>query len=222
MASVMIPMIRYIQKTLKVITEDQNGWHVQTREAGQDPGAGRPRHRSGAEPGDRRPARSQERPGAEPGDRNPEAVRRFIERFATVLGEAGFPQTPARVFVALMTSDDGLLTAAELGGILRASPATVSGGVRYLIQVGLVSRESEPGSRRHRYRIPGDVWYAVMRSRDKMFTRWADVMREGAAILGPGSPAANRMAESVAYFEFLDEELPKLFTRWLERRAGAG
>src|SRR5579875_398272 len=153
MASVMIPMIRYIQKTLKVITEDQNGWHVQTREAGQDPGAGRPRHRPGAEPGDRRPA----------------AVRRFIERFATVLGEAGFPQTPARVFVALMTSDDGLLTAAELGGILRASPATVSGGVRYLIQVGLVSRESEPGSRRHRYRIPGDVWYAVMRSRDKMF-----------------------------------------------------
>src|SRR5579875_3193466 len=147
MASVMIPMIRYIQKTLKVITEDQNGWHVQTREAGQDPGAGRPRHRPGAEPGDRRPARSQERPGAEPGDRNPEAVRRFIERFATVLGEAGFPQTPARVFVALMTSDDGLLTAAELGGILRASPATVSGGVRYLIQVGLVSRESEPGSR---------------------------------------------------------------------------
>ena len=49
---------------------------------------------------------------------------------------------PARIFVALLTADTSRLTAEELAGLLRVSPAAVSGGVRYLVQVGLVSREN--------------------------------------------------------------------------------
>jgi|GEM_PF-5374476 len=61
--------------------------------------------------------------------RNDEAVRRFVEDFASALAEMGVPRMPARVFVALLTSDSGRLTAAELAARLRASPAAMSGAV---------------------------------------------------------------------------------------------
>ena len=82
------------------------------------------------------------------------AVRQFVEHFASLLADSGMPRMPARIFVALLTADTSRLTAEELAGLLRVSPAAVSGGVRYLVQVGLVSRETEPGSRRHVYRMP--------------------------------------------------------------------
>ena len=103
----------------------------------------------------RRPA--DDRPLRRRGRRRREASR-FIEDFASALIEMGVPRMPARVFAALLTTDSGRLTAAELAARLQVSPAAVSGAVRYLIQVGMVRRESEPGSRRHYYRAPNNVW----------------------------------------------------------------
>ncbi len=147
------------------------------------------------------------------------AVRRFIERFASLMVEAGMPRMPSRIFAGLLATDSGRLTAAELAGLLKASPAAVSGGVRYLVQVGLVRRESEPGSRRHHYRVPDDIWDEVLIQRDRLLQRWADVLREGTEILGAGTPAGARMADSAQYFDFVNAELPELRARWNEYRA---
>jgi predicted transcriptional regulator len=151
--------------------------------------------------------------------RDDEAVRRFIEDFASALAEMGVPRMPARVFVALLTSDSGRLTASELAATLRASPAAMSGAVRYLIQTGLVRREGEPGSRRHYYRVPDDVWDELITIRNRAMARWTAVLREGVPILGPDTPAGARIAESVRYFEFVSAELPLVISRWRERKA---
>jgi DNA-binding transcriptional regulator GbsR (MarR family) len=154
-----------------------------------------------------------------PGARDSTAVRQFIQRFASLLADAGMPRMPARIFVALLTADTSRLTAEELAGLLKVSPAAVSGGVRYLIQVGLVSRETEPGSRRHVYVMPDNVWHEVLRVRDGIMMRWADAMRGGAEVLGAGTPAGTRLAESAMYFEFVSQELPLLLDRWEDYKA---
>lgn len=146
------------------------------------------------------------------------AVRAFIERFTGLLTLTGFPRTPARVFVALLTSDSSQLTAAELADLLDASPASVSAGVRYLLQVGLITVEGERGSRRLHYRMSPDVWQDIVRLRATQFTRWAAELREGAKVLGSGSPAAARMAAAVSYFEFISDEITGLLAHWNERR----
>ena len=151
--------------------------------------------------------------------RNDTAVRQFIQRFGSLLADAGMPRMPARIFAALLTTDSSRLTAEELAGLLQVSPAAVSGGVRYLIQVGLVSRETEPGSRRHVYVLPDNVWHEVLRVRDGIMMRWADAMRGGADVLGAGTPAGARLAESALYFEFVSKELPALLDRWEDFKA---
>ena len=145
----------------------------------------------------------------------------YIERFASVLVAAGIPPMPARVFVALLVTDSGRLTAAELAGLLQVSPAAVSGAVRYLVQLGLAHKERVPGSRRDYYRMPDDVWSDMFRLRDQVMQRWAALVREGIELLGPDTPAGARLAGHATFFEFVSRELPEVLKRWDEYRAGS-
>ena len=172
--------------------------------------------------GHHEPAGDEQRagPAEDPGTgRDQEAVQRFIERFAALLVEAGIPRMPARVFAALLASDEGRMTAAEISERIKASPAAVSGGVRYLMTVGMTSREGEPGSRRHYYRVPEGMWDEIMTGRDRLIERWAAVLREGIGLLGADTPAGARLTDSVQYFEFVSAELPRVRARWREHKA---
>jgi DNA-binding transcriptional regulator GbsR (MarR family) len=145
----------------------------------------------------------------------------YVERFASVLVAAGIPPMPARVFVALLVTDSGRLTAAELAEVLQVSPAAVSGAVRYLTQLGLVHKERVPGSRRDYYRMPDDVWSDMFRLRDQVMQRWAALIREGIELLGPDTPAGARLAEHALFFEFVSREMPEVLKRWDEYRAAS-
>jgi DNA-binding transcriptional regulator GbsR (MarR family) len=150
--------------------------------------------------------------------RDEEAVRRFIERFALDLTEAGMARMPARVFAALLANDDGRLTAAELAELLGVSPAAISGAVRYLTQLRMVSRGREPGERRDHYQVSSDMWYEVVARRDQLLLRWEQDLQDGIKAVGPDTPAGARLEENRRYFEFLRHEAPKVMARWRELR----
>ena len=150
--------------------------------------------------------------------RDDEAVRRFVERFALNLAEAGMPRMPARVFAAVLVTEDGRRTAAELADQLGVSPAAISGAVRYLTQLRLVSREREPGERVDHYRVSSDTWYEAITRRDEMVARWLQDLAEGVKAVGPDTAAGARLEETRAFFEYLLEEVPRLLERWRVRR----
>ncbi|WP_181957481.1 GbsR/MarR family transcriptional regulator [Streptomyces paludis] len=150
--------------------------------------------------------------------RNSEAVSRFVERFAAEMTEAGMQRTASRVFAALLASDDASLTSAELSERLGISPAAVSGAVRYLTQVGMVSRERDPGTRRDRYRLHTQLWYTTFTQRDAILTRWEHTLRDGVDSLGEDTPAGARMAETAEFFAYVQEELEQMMERWRERQ----
>ncbi|MGW7403328.1 GbsR/MarR family transcriptional regulator [Streptomyces sp. NPDC054833] len=151
-------------------------------------------------------------------ERDPEAVSKFVESFAAQLVEAGMQRMPARIFAALLSSDDGVMSSAELGDQLQVSPAAVSGAVRYLAQQHMVSREREPGSRRERYRVHSNQWYEALTNREAVIKRWEGALREGVVSLGADTPAGRRMAETLAFFEFVDGEIAAMMERWRVHR----
>ncbi|AZQ36371.1 MarR family transcriptional regulator [Streptomyces cyaneochromogenes] len=150
--------------------------------------------------------------------RDAESVSKFVESFAAQLVEAGMQRMAARVFAALLASDKGVLTSAELGEQLQISPAAVSGAVRYLAQTHMVSREREPGSRRERYRVHGDQWYEALTNREAVLKRWESALREGVTSLGADTPAGRRLAETLAFFEFVEGEIAAMMERWRVHR----
>ena len=151
--------------------------------------------------------------------RDDEAVSRFVERFAADLVEAGMQRMAARVFAALLASDAGALTSAELAEQLQISPAAVSGAMRYLAQVDW--------SRGSANRAPGASATGVHSDR---LVRDADQPRPGAhplgvhpagrrADLGPGHPGGQRASETAEFFEFMQHELRTMLERWRAHQA---
>jgi predicted transcriptional regulator len=150
-----------------------------------------------------------------PGRRDEDGVRRFVEHFAMILNDWGVPRMPGRVLMALMSADEDSLTAAELGERLGVSPAAISNGVRYLMQIGIITRQPVHGSRRDRYRLPNDAWYEATLVKTAMLKTLSDIAGEGVAALGgTESRSGARLAEMRDFFRFFEAELPVLLEKW--------
>jgi predicted transcriptional regulator len=157
-------------------------------------------------------------PSGTRGEPDPQAVSRFVEAFAATLAEGGMPRMPARVFTALLASEEGVLTSAELSEQLQVSPAAVSGAIQYLASVMMVTREREPGSRRERYRLESDQWYEVLTNREGLLRRWMKVLNDGVDLIGADSRPGRRIAETREFFQFVQDEFSTVMDRWREHR----
>ena len=146
----------------------------------------------------------------------------FVERFAaTTMVASGMPRMASRVFALLLSRDDGSATSTELALALQASPAAISGAVRYLIQLHLITRGHRPGERRDVYRLQSDHWYEMVGSREHELQQWASISREGVDAVGADTRAGRRLQETARFFEFLISEMPGVLERWRsEARTG--
>lgn len=143
-----------------------------------------------------------------------EALLRYVERFALVLREAGLPPMAARVFAYALAEDSDHYTAAELASALRASPAAISGAVRYLVQVGMLSREREPGTRSDLYVLHDDVWTRLLGSQLSALNGMRRLVLDGADVVGRTTPGGRRLTHSAEFFSFLQDGMERLFEEW--------
>ena len=143
----------------------------------------------------------------------------FVGRMGGALTQAGLPRVPSLVFAALLVDDDGRMTSAELAEALEVSPASVSGAVNYLARVGMLRRERERGSRRDVYVVDEDAWHGAMMRRDQLYAPMIAALSSGMRLLGPDSPAHDRLLLTREFLNFLNEELADLPERWDKRRA---
>ena len=144
------------------------------------------------------------------------------ERIGSALAEAGLQRMPARVWAALLVDDDGRMTSAELSAFLHVSPAGVSGAVKYLSQLGMVRRERERGTRRDVYVVDDDAWHDTMLRHDQIYGPITHALDRGLADLGPEAPAHHRVALSLAFLRFLEEELDAITVKWEHRKRELG
>ena len=127
------------------------------------------------------------------------------------------------MFAALLADDDGRMTAAELGEALAVSPASVSGAVRSLQQMRMIHREREQGSRRDVYVVADDAWHDMMLNSANIYAPLTQSLSDGVdQVGGRGTPAGDRLALSVAFLEFVTEQMQQLSERWEKRRAELG
>ncbi len=158
---------------------------------------------------------------AVPAPREGGAARRaeVVEHLGGALAEAGLARLPARVFAALMATEDGRLTAAELAHELEVSPAGISGAVRYLTNVRLIRRERERGSRRDVFVVLDDAWHDVLIQKDQIYAPILAALVEARSELGAGTRAGERMQLSVEFLEFVQREMDDMALRWDAYRA---
>lgn len=147
------------------------------------------------------------------------AIADFRERFAQILVESGMPRMAARVYAALLVTDSGRLSAAELAEQLGVGASAISGAVKYLMQVRLVERGREPGARHDFCRIHEHTWSHFISQSDPVLVRVQAGADEGTAILGLDSPAGRRLDETQRFFAFIREEIKQSMEKWRRLQA---
>jgi DNA-binding Lrp family transcriptional regulator len=151
--------------------------------------------------------------------RDERALNDVREHAASVLIAAGFPKMPGRVLMALTVTEQPGMTASELADVLGASPAAISGAVRYLQTIGIIRRVSQAASRRDRYELPSD-WYASMVRQSPVYAVLATQADAGiAAVDDPDSLATERLRDMAGFYRFLERRLPELLDEWEQVRA---
>ena len=147
------------------------------------------------------------------------ALTDVVEHLGGALADAGIARLPARVYAALLTTDDGRLTASQLASLLGVSPAGVSGAVRYLTQVRMIRRERERGSRRDVFVVMDDAWHDVLMQKDQIYAPILRALVDAREAVGEGTRAGERMQLSVEFLEFIRREMDGIAQRWDERQA---
>ncbi|MFI6743243.1 GbsR/MarR family transcriptional regulator [Nonomuraea sp. NPDC050451] len=142
------------------------------------------------------------------------AIAGYQERFAQIMVESGMPRMASRVYAALLVTDSGKLSAAELAERLGVGASAISGAVKYLVQVRLVERGREPGSRHDFCRIHEHTWSHYISQSDPVLVRLQEGAGEGIAVLGPDSPAGRRLDETRQFFAFVREEIKRSMAKW--------
>jgi DNA-binding transcriptional regulator GbsR (MarR family) len=137
-----------------------------------------------------------------------------VESLGAGLASAGLPLLPSRVFAALLATEDGRLTSAELVALLHVSPAAVSGAVRYLTQVRMIRRERERGSRRDVYVVMDDAWHDVLMQKDQIYAPILAALVAAREQVDDGSRAGARLQLSVEFLQFIQGEMDAMAERW--------
>ena len=143
---------------------------------------------------------------------------RYVERMGTALADAGLQRLPSRVFAALTVDEDGRMTSAELVAALGVSPASVSGAVRYLSQIGFVHRERERGSRRDVYVVDDDAWLQATLRGDQAYAPMLAALDDALQRLDPDTHAHRRLFLMREFLLFVGQEMSGIASRWLAHR----
>lgn len=178
-------------------------------------------HRTAGTRAKRRSASTPQAPNADATSfgRDPEAVRAFRQQLTEVSMQTGLSRVAAGILACLYTTDSGSLTAAELVAQLSVSPATISKAIGDLEQAQLTRREREPGARHDRYHVNGDVWHKSWIASAQQNIALARFAAQGAAVLGPETPAGARLSDTSDLLDYLGTTMLAAAEDWHRRRA---
>ncbi|RLU99273.1 MarR family transcriptional regulator [Streptomyces griseocarneus] len=144
----------------------------------------------------------------QPHGRDAEVIAEYEETLTTLLMASGLPKMPARVLTCLFTTDEGSLTASRLTQRLQVSPASVSKAITFLEGQSLVRRERDERRREH-YAVDDELFYQATLASVRANDQLAAAARQGAAVLGPRTPAAARLENIARFLDFISESITR-------------
>jgi len=146
------------------------------------------------------------------------ARRQFVEDAGDLLEEHGLPHMAGRMLGALMVCVPPHMSMDELAKALQASKGSISSATKLLLRVGIIEKLSQPGQRKHYYRVRPNMWTHLMKQ-DAHIAEHLDLVRSGLQAMEKAPEVAQtRLLEMKLFFEFMNEEMPGFLQRWEKKR----
>jgi DNA-binding transcriptional regulator GbsR (MarR family) len=141
----------------------------------------------------------------------PEVRARCIEAFTDAFGRYGMTLTVGRVFGLLLVSDVAL-GLDDIARELSLSKSAASRTIRDLEHIGIVRRQSTPGSRRQLFAVD-DAADRLLDSTTARIKEFRDLCAVTSERLG-GTPAGARLEAMTKLYDFMATEIDKIRADW--------
>lgn len=132
-----------------------------------------------------------------------EELLQWVEQVTAYLARDGFPPIAGRILGWLLICDPPEQSAAAIAAAVGASRASLTTNMQVLTIMGVVSRHSRPGERTAYYRIEDQAWERLVRQRIAGLAQFCEITSAGMALVGPGSPRANRIRAAHETFDWM-------------------
>ena len=143
----------------------------------------------------------------------------LVEQMAQLLTAGGMPRIAGRIWAYLMICEPPQRSAADLAETLHASRGAISGAVRILETAGLIRRTTRPGDRKEYFHVPPGAMVTILQARLPATTAWRRLAEHGLELLADRTPEQRaRLQELRDVYAFMEQELPTMLERFLERR----
>jgi DNA-binding transcriptional regulator GbsR (MarR family) len=150
-----------------------------------------------------------------------EEEERFLEELGLFMERAGLPRMAGRILGWLHICDPPEQSSADLAAALHASKGSISTVTRMLLAWGMIERAVVPGSRQTYFRVTPGTWSRVLHGEMVYLTGLRELGERGVALLAGAPPERRRRVEEMRdFYQFFENEFPKLIRRWDERQAG--
>ncbi|WP_203217964.1 hypothetical protein [Nocardia terpenica] len=107
--------------------------------------------------------------------------------------QEGLPPITGRILGWLMICEPPEQSAAEIAAAIRASRASMTGNIRFLLATGLVRKRIRAGDRTAYYRIDDDAWESAVRRRIAGMAEFEGITKRGLDLIGEKTSRASRL-----------------------------
>ncbi|MCF6524513.1 GbsR/MarR family transcriptional regulator [Streptomyces sp. JJ36] len=146
----------------------------------------------------------------------------FVEAVAFQFEQQGLLRMAGRAVGWLLICEPEDQSLGEIAGALSVSVGSVSSALRHLVPGGLVERFSRPGERRDRYRLNAQAWFAHAMGQVSRYGEFRRVTERGLRLLAEEPrPRSRRLQEMHDFYEWLEREMPLVWSRWEQEIKGA-
>jgi DNA-binding transcriptional regulator GbsR (MarR family) len=140
---------------------------------------------------------------------------KYIEDVGIFYEKYGLPKMAGRILGYLISSESDNNSFEELIDALKASKGSISGNINLLLTQKMIEKHMLTGDRKSYYKIAINSLQDIMEAKAKSVSEFRYIFEKGMNI------NSNKLSKNykaltgvLKYYEFLEEEIPLLKTKW--------
>ena len=144
----------------------------------------------------------------------------LIEKFGFFIEQnGGFPRIAGKIFGYLLICDPPEQTAKQIITKLNIAKSSFSSMINLLLKTQLIEETIKSGERSRYYRIQDGAWENMLLKQLECLTDIRILFNEGKELLKDKDDSVKkRINEIDKLYEFLEQEMPTLITKWKNKK----
>lgn len=142
----------------------------------------------------------------------------YIEKVGLFYADLGLSRMSGRILGCLMASSKESLSFEEIKTQLDASKGSISGNINILLAQGFIDRETKPGDRKTYYRFSDNCVYRLFHSKFNQIMEMRNLLILANEINTPAVDKHGRINKMIGFYNYLEQELPKMVERWKKQQ----